>query len=257
MSIKLENISFNYENNNVLENVNFEIKEGEIISILGPNGAGKTTLLNIIAGLTKFRNGNLTYNKNHINKMQRNDVAKLIGYVPQVIVPTFDYSVIEYVVTGIAPHIRTFSKPTDEHYKEAFNILKELKIDDLADRSYRQISGGERQQVSIARTVMQKPKFILFDEPTAHLDYGKQIQILKMMRSLSNKGYGIVHTTHNPDHVLLLGGKVAIVHKNNAFTFGESSELLNSKLLSDLYGIDISLNKFSNTTREVCYIPII
>ncbi len=255
MSIDLNNLCFAYDKKIVLKDINLKINQGEIISILGTNGAGKTTLLSIIAGLRSFEKGELSYDGKKIKNMSRNEVARLIGYVPQIIVPTFDFSVVEYVVTGIAPYIDTFSKPTQKHYDDAMEIIKTLGIEHIAEKSYRQISGGERQQVSIARAIMQKPKYILFDEPTAHLDYGKQIQILKLMKNLSEQGYGVVYTTHNPDHVLLLGGKVAIVEKNGTLRFGETRDMINEKSLSELYDVNINLKRLDESEREFCYIP--
>ena len=95
-------------------------------------------------------------------------------------------------------------KPKQEHYAIAQQSLDQMKISHLAQSIHR-ISGGERQQVSIARALAQRPKVILMDEPTAHLDYGNQIKVLKIIKELAAEGYAAVITTHNPDHALLLG----------------------------------------------------
>jgi len=182
-------------------------------------------------------------------------VAKVIGYVPQIIVPSFDFSVLEYVVTGCAPHMGTLSRPKQEHYDIAMEAIKRMGIEKLTNRSYSQISGGERQQVSIARALAQRPAFILMDEPTAHLDYGNQIKVLKTVRSLKEEGYGVILTTHNPDHALLLQDQVAILDRDGVLSTGLSTDVLNEQDLTRLYGTELKLYYDERLHREVCAAP--
>ena len=184
---------------------------------MGPNGIGKTTLLNCIANLITPTKGEILINDKNINKMLPQDIAKTISYVPQTITPSFDYKVLEYVVTGCAPRLGTFERPKKIHYSIARDAIKQMKISHLSHKAYTQISGGERQQVSIARAISQQPKIILMDEPTAHLDCGNQIKVLKIIKEMVQKGYGVVFTTHNPDQALLLKAKIAAFNKDGEF----------------------------------------
>lgn len=256
MKIQIENLSFSYaESAPLLKNIGFTLDSGRVISILGPNGAGKTTLLNCIAGLFKPAGGNILIDGKNMERLSHREIAKFIGYVPQIIVPTFSYTVLDYVVTGCAPHIGTFERPKQIHFDEALAALDKMGITALKDKPYNEISGGERQQVSIARALAQKPAFILMDEPTSHLDYGNQIQVLKTIRSMASQGYGIALTTHNPDHALLLGDQLAVLERDGTFTFGDCSEVLTEPFLNHLYGIDLRLEEISSVGRRVCFAP--
>ena len=239
----------------ILKDISFRFKSGEIVSILGPNGAGKTTFLNCLANLVPLDKGEIFIDDKNIRKIPPREVAKVIGYVPQIIVPSFDFSVLEYVVTGCAPHMGTLSRPKQEHYDIAMDAIRRMGIEKLTNRSYSQISGGERQQVSIARALAQRPAFILMDEPTAHLDYGNQIKVLKTVRSLKEEGYGVILTTHNPDHALLLQDQVAILDQEGVLTTGLSTDVLNEKDLTELYGTELKLFHEERLGRAVCAAP--
>lgn len=249
-------ISYSYTSEReILNDISFDFKSGEIVSILGPNGAGKTTFLNCLANLVPLDKGEILIDGKDIRKIHPREVAKVIGYVPQIIVPSFDFSVLEYVVTGCAPHMGTLSRPKQEHYDIAMEEIRRMGIEKLWNRSYSQISGGERQQVSIARALAQRPAFILMDEPTAHLDYGNQIKVLKTVRSLKEEGYGVILTTHNPDHALLLQDQVAILDQAGILRTGLSTDILKEQDLSALYGTELCLFYEERLKREVCAAP--
>ena len=255
MSVEISGLSFSYGAKQVLRDVCLSIAPGETLSILGPNGAGKTTLLNIAAGLLKSPEGSVVYDGKLYKQLSAQQMALLVGYVPQFIVPAFDYSVIEYVVTGCAPQIGTFQRPGREHYERAMQAIREMGIEHLAEKSHKQISGGERQQVSIARVLTQRPAYILMDEPTSHLDYGNQVRVLNTVLQMAKSGFGVVFTTHHPDQALLIGGKTAILDRRGNLIFGDSDELVNEEFLSELYGIRINISALEVSGRKVCFVP--
>ena len=256
MKIEVRDISFAYENNEtIFKNISFDIETGKVTSILGPNGAGKSTLLNCIANMTLPASGSIFIDGVNTRHMRLRDVAKAISYVPQMLIPAFDYPVLEYVVAGCAPRMGIFEKPKSEHYDVAWEALGLLGIEHLANKPYTEISGGERQQVSIARAIAQKPSFILLDEPTSHLDYGNQIKVLKIIRTLADNGFGIVMTTHNPDHVLLLNDCIGALNRQGQMIFGSCSDIMREDFLKDLYGTDLRLLPVVEFGRTICAIP--
>ena len=255
MIIDVKNISFAYSGSGapaILNNISFSVNRGQVISIIGPNGVGKTTLLNCMANLVAPTRGQILLDGKNMRSLKAKEIAAGIAFVPQFIIPSFAYEVLSYVVTGCAPRIGTFEKPGPEHYALARRALEQMNIAHLAKKYYTQISGGERQQVSIARALAQRPRVILMDEPTAHLDYGNQIKVLRIIKNLAAEGYAAVITTHNPDHALLLGGEVAALNFNGQFTFGRSEAVINEEFLSSLYGVNLRLHHIPDVGRNVC-----
>lgn len=257
MIYEINNLTFTYPGTErrVLDRASLSLKKGEILCILGPNGAGKTTLLNCMAGLLASQEGEIRLCGRDIRQMSGKETAALVGYVPQVHTPAFDYTVADFVLMGSAPRVGMFAKPGETETIRAKEAMKQMGILHLADRSYMEISGGERQQALIARAIVQEPEVILFDEPTAHLDYGNQHRVLKMIKEMSRQGFSIVITTHNPDHALLLDDHAAIVKKTGTIISGKSSEIITEKTLCEVYGIDLKLIYVEQLHRTTCLAP--
>ena len=256
MKLKIEQVNFSYNGfEDILKDISFDINTGQIICILGPNGIGKTTLLTCLARLNTPDKGRILLNGQDLNYMEPRIIAQNIGYVPQTIAPSFDYSVLDYVVTGLAPWLGIFQKPEEEHYKQAEQALQKIGIEYLKDKPYTCISAGELQMVSIARVLAQKVQFVLMDEPTSHLDFGNQLKVLNIIKEMAEEGYGIALTTHNPDQVLLLEGKVAVFDRERKFHFGEWTDILTEELLKSIYGVTLNICEVEQVSRKVCIAP--
>jgi iron complex transport system ATP-binding protein len=206
-----------------------------------------------MAGLLTPDNGTIHICERDMKEMSKREIAFLIGYVPQTHTPAFDYQVEDFVLMGRAPKVGMLAKPTREDEEQAMKALESLGIAHLAHRSYLEISGGERQQVLIARTLAQEPKAILFDEPTAHLDYGNQHRVLQLIRKMAKAGYAIIMTTHNPDHALLLGDQAAIVEPTGSITCGPCEEIITEEKLCRIYGADVRLLYIEELERRACF----
>lgn len=255
-TLKVKSLGFKYSNSEeILRDISFEVKTNEVLCLLGPNGCGKTTLLDCLIGINKPSTGNIYIDNTPTSKMSSKKIAYNLGYVPQTIVASFDYSVIDYVVCGCAPHLKMFKRPGKKEYDKALASLEQMNITHLKDKSYAQISGGEQQQVCIARVLTQAPDFILLDEPTSHLDFGNQIQVLKLIKEMSSQGFGIIMTTHNPDHALLMKGKTVMMKKTGEYIFGNTIDVVTQESLRKLYGVDLFLEKSENADRNTVIAP--
>lgn len=249
----VKNISFAYNaKKQVFHDVTFALAAGEILSILGANGAGKSTMLNCIAGLFKPACGYIKVDGEDITKMSQREIAKIVGYVPQIHDATFDFTLIEYVVMGRAPYFQLYETPKESDYELARRNLELVGLHNMEECVFTEISGGEQQLATIARTLTQEPKLILLDEPTNHLDYGNQHRALNIIKQLAAKGYTVITTTHNPDHALQLGGKVAILNKEGRLKIGAANEVLTERTLSEIYDINVSLIYEERVHRTIC-----
>lgn len=254
---KINDLRFSYPGSDrtVLDGVSLEIASGDVLSILGPNGAGKSTLLSCMVGLLQPDSGSISLSGQNISSLSVQNIAKTVSFVPQTVSPTFAYSVFEFVLMGRAPLISTFGKPGRKDREAASRALDRMGISHLKDRAFTEISGGERQQATIARAIVRDPKVILFDEPTAHLDFGNQLRTLTVIKELSRDGFTTVITTHNPDHAIMLGGRAAILDRNGLLTSGSVDELIREDTLSKVYGADLKVRYVEDVGRKVCLYP--
>lgn len=256
MIYEVKNLNFSYnKKNSVLNDINLQFNEGELLCVLGKNGSGKSTLFKCLLGLLKQYDGEILLNNKEIKGLKEKDIAQIVGYVPQNNESTFDFTVYEYVLMGLASNVSMFSHPSIEDEKKVLTVLKEMDLINLSQRKFNELSGGEKQQVSIARAIVKQPKVILFDEPTAHLDYSNQIKVLKKIKELSNKEYAIAITTHDPNHAILLDGKVALFDENGHIKQGARKELITEDNLKIIYGTDLKIRYLEEFKRDVCIYP--
>ena len=255
MILEARNLSFRYHNSRMIfSDVNFDIAPGEVLSIIGINGAGKSTLLNCLAGLFGLKTGEIFLESKPMKNMNRTEIAKIVGYVPQTHNAIYPFTVLEFVVMGRTPHIGFLSSPSKEDYKIADDALEKMRISHLRDKAYTEISGGERQLALIARVIAQQPKLILLDEPTSHLDFGNQYRAVGLIKELSDMGFAVIMTTHMPDHAIILDGKVGVLDRNGKLAVGAVNEIMTDKNLSDLYGINVKTKFIKEADRSVCVI---
>ncbi len=237
-------------------NVSFSLGDGEVMSILGPNGCGKTTLLKCLNSLIKLRAGSVVVDSRDISRLPRAEVARTIGYVPQLHQPTFAFSVVDTVLVGRAPHLGLLASPKREDVRIAEESLETMGIYHLRDKPYTQLSGGERQLVVFARVLAQQPSLLLLDEPTSHLDFGNQIRLLRIVESLAATGLPIIMTSHFPDHAFLVSSKVALMKKGEFIDVGTPDAVITDRNLERVYDIQVRVvNVDSGVNRRVC-VPV-
>ena len=251
--MEVKDVSFSYDKDSpiVFENISFSIDKGDVLCILGPNGTGKTTLIKTINGLHEVNSGSISLNGTNIKELSYNDIAKIVGYIPQGHVPSFPFKVFDVVLMGRSPYINLSASPKEEDKEIALNALKTLGIEDLKEKSYTNLSGGERQLVFLARVLAQEPDLLILDEPTNHLDFGNQIKLLEMIEQLSDLGLVVIMSSHYPDHAFLAASKVAIMKDRTFIDFGSPEDVLTEENLNKAYGIDVKLVELEDN-RKIC-----
>ena len=167
MELTLKHVTCGYGTTPILKDVSLTLRQGELVCILGPNGLGKTTIFRSVLGFLKLLEGEVLLDGVPRDRIRARDFAKCVGYVPQSHEPPFPYSVPDVVVMGRAAHLRPFEAPGLEEYRIVDQVLNMLEISYLREKTYTQISGGERQMVLIARALAQNSGLLVMDEPTA------------------------------------------------------------------------------------------
>lgn len=247
----VRNISFSYDDETIFSDISFSINKGDVLCILGPNGTGKTTLIKCLNGLHDIDSGEILINGENMKRLSFKQISKHIGYIPQSHVPSFPFKVFDVVLMGRAPYLNLTDSPKDEDKRIALDALKTLGIEDLKDKEYTNLSGGERQLVFLARVLCQKPDILILDEPTSHLDFGNQIRLLEIIDSLAKSGLSIIMSSHFPDHAFLSSTKVAIMKDRHFIDFGAPDDVVTEENLKKAYSIDVKLIELDNR-RKVC-----
>ncbi|WP_440953972.1 ABC transporter ATP-binding protein [Methanosarcina sp. Mfa9] len=212
--ISIRDISLSYEKDLVLNRINFSIKKGSVVTLVGPNGCGKTTLLKIINGFLRQNEGTVYIDGRNLEGVANQELAKILGHVSQLHKSSFPFSVLDVVLTGRMPHIPMFSTPGKKDIEKAYEVLEFMGIAHFAQKSYTQLSGGERQLVMIAKALAQEPDFLLLDEPTSFLDLKNQIHVLKTIINLSRTRHiTVLMTLHEPNHALLFSDEIILLRK--------------------------------------------
>lgn len=252
VSIDVKNLSFAYgkRSEDVLKDITFSAKEGDLLAVLGPNGVGKSTMFRCILGfLNKYR-GTILLNGKDITTMTHKEIAKYIAYIPQSTHPVFNYEVLDVVMMGMTNQLSLLASPKQEHIDKAHEALKSLGIDHLSRAGYGEISGGERQLSLIARALVQNAKILIMDEPTANLDYGNQFRVMCRICDLAKNGYIIILSTHNPDHAFLYANRVLMIYGGKVIADGTPDEVLDSNIIKEVYGVDTMIHQFEDHTGK-------
>lgn len=248
---EVKGISFDYDGEEIFSDISFSIERGDVLCILGPNGTGKTTLIKCLNGLHEINTGEILINGENIKKLSFKQISRHIGYIPQAHVPSFPFKVFDVVLMGRAPYLNLTDSPKEEDRKIVMDALKTLGIEDLKDKEYTNLSGGERQLVFLARVLCQKPDILILDEPTSHLDFGNQIRLLEIIDNLAKSGLSIIMSSHFPDHAFLSSTKVAIMKDKRFIDFGTPDSVVTEKNLKRAYSIDVRLMELDDK-RKVC-----
>ena len=239
MKIEVRNLSFAYGDHPVLEDVSFTLDKGEFLSVLGPNGVGKSTLFRCILGRLAGYSGTITSGGDDLKNLPRREAARRMAYIPQIHTPTFSYTVLDTVLMGTARQLSPFAQPGRAQVEQAMAALERVGAAHLARRDFTRLSGGEQQLVLLARALAQRAQILIMDEPTSALDYGNQLRVLELVRELAEEGYGVLLSTHNPQHALTFATKTLALVGGHVAALGKPDEVLTTQLIASLYGVDV------------------
>ena len=247
--ITINNLSKTYDNGfNALKNINLNIKRGEIFAMLGPNGAGKTTLISVICGIVTPSSGKIMVDNFDIIEDYR-ETRSRIGLVPQEL--TLEQ--FETVFSNVSYSRGLYGKKPDPSHIE--KILKQLSLWDKKDQRLRQLSGGMKRRVLIAKALSHEPKILFLDEPTAGVDVELRQDMWKIVESLRKTGVTIILTTHYIEEAEAIADRVGVINQGEIIVVDQTKELLKKmghkkltvELQEEISEIPKSLEKYDLT----------
>jgi iron complex transport system ATP-binding protein len=236
--LKVNKIEFAYNSTPVLENISMELDRSEILGIVGPNGTGKSTLIRCIDRILKPQQGTILLDENDITTMNRMEIARKMGYVPQSTTRVFPASVIDTVLMGRRPHLGW--KSSEEDMDKVLEILELLGIVEFAMRDFNEISGGQQQKVLIARALAQEADVLLLDEPTSNLDIRHQLEVMEIMTNVVRKnGISAVMAIHDLNLASRYTDRILMMNGGRIFAAGEPASVLTIENIKRVYGVEV------------------
>ena len=218
--LKISNVSKVYNNKfQALDNLSLKINKGEIFALLGPNGAGKSTLINTVCGILNFDAGSITVDELDIKKQYRK-ARSLIGIVPQEL----NLEAFETVWDNVNYSRGLYGKPPNLPYTE--KLLKELSLWDKKNSKLRELSGGMKRRVLIAKALSHEPKVLFLDEPTASVDVELRKDMWEVVKRLKQEGVTIILTTHYIEEAEEIADRVGIINNGKIILVDEKESLI-------------------------------
>lgn len=238
-SIRISGIDYAYEKGKlILDDVSLDIENPQLVSIIGPNGVGKSTLIHCMNRILSPSKGTVLIDGRDISRIRVKDLAKKIGYVPCSADDCFPLTVVDTVLMGRNPHSR-WKGDLRSDMKVVEEALELMDIKPLAMRQFNELSAGQHQRVMLARGLAQEPEILLLDEPTSNLDLKHQMDVIRILKSLSSKkGIAIVMISHDVNLAARYSDNIIMMLDGGIYDAGRPSDVITRESIKAVYGVD-------------------
>ncbi len=241
MNVRIRGLSFSY-GAFTLRVPDLDLGEAGVTAVVGPNGAGKSTLLKCVAAILPAARGAVRIGGEDVAGLSGRERARRVGYVPQEPSFTFNYRVLDFVLTGRAAEIPAFSLPSGRDIDIAGEALRYVGLAGFSERPFLELSSGERRLVLIARTLAQRPAVLLLDEPTSFLDPRHEVDMMELLRRLSrDMGKTVIVTLHDLDMAAKYADAMVFMKDGGIIAVGAPSEVVTEPLLKTVYDLDMRI----------------
>ncbi len=247
--MEIKHLSFAYDKEKILHDVNLKFKIGAITTLMGANGCGKSTLLNLCAGNLKTRHGRILLAGKRIEDYKRKAFAREVGIVYQQNQILGDISVGRLVAYGRTPYLKPLQKYSDEDHAQIEQALEMTDLQDLREHEVRKLSGGQKQRVFLAMALAQNSKILLLDEPTTYLDIKYQLEILSLIKKINQQmGITIIMVLHDIMQAINYSDEVVGLANGRIAFQGQPKAVLNGQVVSRLYDTELIIENYNNRT---------
>ncbi len=243
MEITVDGLKFSYDGSPLLNGIDLNVPKGEVLAIVGPNGSGKTTLLKNISGILSPGVGSVYLDMTRLPELSITELARHLAVVEQEREIGFDFTVREIVALGRLPHQGRFARETRTDKEWIGRAMELANVAPFAERSIRELSGGEKQRVFLAMALAQNPRVLLLDEPTTYLDINHQLQIMEIVRQQAATGLTVLMAIHDLNLAAQYADRVAILHRGRLLVVGRPTDALTEANIKEAFQTDVVVGK--------------
>jgi iron complex transport system ATP-binding protein len=241
-----------YGSREVLRGVDLDVAQGEVVGLVGPNGGGKSTLLRAIARGLDPRGGHVQIAGEDTRSLNARELARKLAMVPQDPTLPLGYHAEEIVVMGRTPYLGFLEQEGPQDLRKAGEALRIVGAEDLAQRRVEELSGGERQNVVLARALAQETPLLLLDEPTANLDIGHQVLVAKLLRRLAReRGIAVLAALHDLTLASLYCDRLVLLAEGRVVAEGAPRGVLTPENLREAYGANVLITELEGLERPL------
>ncbi len=245
-TLQVNDIHTGYPKKKVIDGLTLPpLVSGEVTVLTGPNAAGKSTLLRAIAGLLHAR-GSVRYEGHELTTLSPQKRALYVSFMPQSVPTDINLSVMEAVISALKASPLDAATVNNEHlHHRAISVLERIGIAHLALEPLNQLSGGQRQMASLARSVVREPHILLLDEPTSALDLRHQLKVMRLARSFAQDGRIVVMVLHDLNLAMRWADRVVVMHHGELMSQGAPTEAITPAVIESVYGVRVRVEDCS------------
>lgn len=250
--IQAVDLSFAYTPGKILlENLNLSVARGGFLGLLGPNGSGKTTILKLLSGFLKPLSGQVLLNRQRISALDSRKRAGMLAVVPQFVMTPMPYTVKQIVEMGRTSRLPLFSPLRRHDHEIVEQAAADMDLQDLRNNRFNELSGGERQRTIIASALAQEPELLLLDEPTAALDLGHKIKLMRILKTLQARGIAIMVISHDIELMARYCDSLTLLYRGKVIASGAASDVIEPRLIKQAYDCEVEIKKDRNDIPQI------
>ncbi len=235
-ALQISHIHHAYGSRVILQDLSFQVKNGEWVGIIGPNGSGKSTLLSLLSRAERLQSGHIEVYNKPIEAYKRKELSQLMAVLQQEALPSLPFSVREVVEMGRFPHQSWFGGEKQDSTALVDHIMEQLELTQLAEQPLEQLSGGQRQRAALGKLMAQSPSLVLLDEPTTYLDIHHQVQFMDVISEWQQDcGLTVVSVLHDLNLAALYCDRILVLHQGQLVADGAPEDIMTSQILSDVF----------------------
>lgn len=242
--IKVTNLSKQYSNQNVVDNVSINIEKGKITSFIGPNGAGKSTVLSMITRILKKDNGEVLIDGKRLEEWDNKELSKKLAILKQSNNINLKLTIRELVSFGRYPHSEGRLTSEDNRYID--EAIRYMKLDDIENKYIDELSGGQRQRAYIAMVIAQNTEYVFLDEPLNNLDMKHSVEMMKVLRNLCDElGKTVVLVMHDINYTSCYSDYIVALKNGKIARHGNTDEIIKREVLEDIYEMQFDIREIN------------